>query len=247
LYGSSDNWVGIARELMSNNCVYLLDLRNHGSSPHTEEHNYSVMTDDVLEFFNDNNIYSALVMGHSMGGKVAMSFAALYPDRVKKLIVVDISPRGYAMTEGDKQISEHTIILESLKRIRLGEIVSRNQVGDLLSQTIKNENVRLFLLKNLVRSKENVYSWKINLSVLYESLENVVVGLEGEFDDLKSFCNPALFIKGGDSPYIQEKDVVLIKEIFKDVCVETIAGASHWVHAEKTKEFLQIVNRFIRN
>lgn len=245
LYGSSDNWVSIARELMDEYMVYLLDMRNHGLSPHTTEHNYSLMTDDLLEFMNDRAIYSSIIMGHSMGGKVAMSFAALYPEKVEALIVVDIAPRSYSSEAGDKQFDEHSSILKALSAIDLDKLSARKDADDLIRGKIKSEGVRMFLLKNLVRTKENKFYWRMNLSVLMDSLPNVVVGLESDYDDLSLFENPALFIKGGDSDYIQEKDVKMINDLFMQVEVETIEGASHWVHAEKKEEFLNVLSRFL--
>lgn len=247
LYGSSDNWVSIARDLMDDYTVYLLDMRNHGLSPHTTELNYTLMTDDLLEFMNDRGLYSSIIMGHSMGGKVAMSFASLYPEKVQKLIVVDISPRGYSSLDGDKQFDEHTTILGALRDISLNTLASRKEADELIKDKITSEGVRMFLLKNLVRTKENTFYWRMNLPVLMESLPNIIVGLESEFDDLSLFENPVLFVKGGNSYYIQEKDILMINELFKQVRVEIIEGASHWVHAEKKEEFIRIVRQFLNN
>ncbi len=247
LYGSSDNWVSIARELKNNYMVYLLDMRNHGLSPHSTEHNYALMTDDLFEFMNGKGIYSGIIMGHSMGGKVAMSFASLYPEKVEKLIVVDISPRSYSSLEGDKQFDEHTSILNALSRIPLSTLTSRIEADELIEDEIPWEGVRMFLLKNLVRTKENTFYWRINLPVLKESLSNVIVGLESEFDELGLFENPVLFVRGGSSLYIQAEDVEMIKGLFKQVEIQTIDKASHWVHAEKKDEILDVVKQFLAN
>lgn len=246
LYGASDNWVSVARELMGYCNVYLLDMRNHGASPHLPEHTYQAMVDDILEFMNDQDIYSAIFLGHSMGGKVAMSFAGLHPERVKKLIVVDISPRTYSTENGDQQIEEHEKIISALSMIDLSLMKSRNQIDELLKKQISNARVRQFLMKNVERTKDKAFKWKLNLNVLKDSLPNVLIGLEDEEEDIKTFNNPVLFIKGENSDYIQEKDKKYIKEIFSHAKIETIGGASHWVHAEKSDEFIQIVKEFCR-
>lgn len=245
LYGSSDNWVSIARELMHDFSVYVIDLRNHGSSPHLPEHNYQAMTDDLVEFMNDNQIYSSVILGHSMGGKVAMFFTAIHPERVKKLVVVDISPRSYEFEKGDRQITDHKHILEAMASIDISKMASREQADEILAKTISSDRIRHFLLKNLRRNRDKSFQWKINVDVLNQNLPAVLVGIEDEKDELSSFLNPALFIKGGNSDYIQVQDEEMIKDYFYNVQIKTIPDASHWVHAEKTTEFLRIIKEFI--
>jgi len=245
LYGASDNWVSIARELMTDFAIYLIDLRNHGGSPHLPEHNYQVMTDDLFEFMNDNEIYSANILGHSMGGKVAMFFTALHPEKVKRLIVVDISPRSYAFEKGDIQVTEHLEILGALAAINLSETESRDAAEQILSKTIKSERIRQFLLKNLKRNKDGSFQWKINIDALRYNLSSIIVGLESEKDELKLFLNPTLFIKGGLSDYIKLEDERMINDFFTNVKITTIANASHWVHADKPDEFMGILRQFI--
>jgi len=244
LYGSSDNWMGIGRELMDNFSVYIIDLRNHGTSPQLPDHNYKVMTDDLVEFMNDNEIYSSIIIGHSMGGKVAMFFTAMYPERVKKLVVVDISPRSYDLEKGDNQITDHKKILNGLASIDLANIENRKQVDDVLSLTIKSPRIRQFLLKNLKRNKDRSYHWKINIDVLMQNLPSVLVGLEDEKEELNLYTNPALFIKGGNSDYINTDDKKMIKEYFLKSEIVTINNTNHWVHAENPDEFIKIVKEF---
>ncbi|MFA6400704.1 MAG: alpha/beta fold hydrolase [Salinivirgaceae bacterium] len=245
LYGSSDNWVSIARELMSNFSVYLVDLRNHGASPHLPEHNYQVMVDDLLEFMNDKQLYSAIIMGHSMGGKVAMWFTSLFPERVKKLIVVDISPRSYSLSSGDAQVEQHQKILKGLLSIPLHTIENRKEVEELIKDSIDSERVGKFLIKNLHRNHDKSFQWKINVDVLYQNLPAVLIGLEGEEHNLAQFRGTVLFIKGGESHYIQPADEDLIRRCFQNVKIVTIPGASHWVHADAPETFLRELFRFI--
>jgi pimeloyl-ACP methyl ester carboxylesterase len=247
LYGSSDNWVSVARELMTHFSVYVLDLRNHGASPHLPEHNYEVMTDDLLEFMNDTGMYSAIFLGHSMGGKLAMYFTATYPERIKKLIVVDISPRSYEFKKGDTQTSEHLEILGALASVNLQLITSRDEANQMLSTKIHSDRIRQFLLKNLKRNKDSSFQWKININALQKNLSSILVGLEQEKDNLKLFENAVLFIKGADSNYIKQNDERLINELFTMVKIETIENSGHWVHAEQPELFISIVKQFIYN
>lgn len=245
LYGSSDNWVSIARELMSNFSVYLVDLRNHGASPHLPDHNYQVMVDDLLEFMNDRQLYSSIIIGHSMGGKVAMWFTSLFPEKVKKLIVVDISPRSYSIESGDIQVKEHQQILKGLLSIPLQTIENRQQVENLFTEYVSSERVRQFLLKNLHRNKDRSFHWKLNVDALYQNLPAVLIGLESEEQELGKFKGQVLFIKGGASKYIQSIDEKLIQRCFQNVKIVTIPGASHWVHSDAPDVFLRELVRFI--
>lgn len=245
LYGSSDNWVSIARELMDFFSVYIVDLRNHGASPHLPEHNYQLMTDDLLEFMNDQQIYSAHLLGHSMGGKVAMFFTAYNPERVKKLVVVDISPRSYTITSGDNQVTDHQNILKTIKSIDIQKITNRQDVDEQMANTIKSERIRQFLLKNLHRNKDKSFSWKINVDVLAESLPQVLVGIEDEADGLQDFRYATLFIRGGNSGYIRDIDEDLIHQLFRNASIVTIPNTSHWVHAEAPEAFLYEVKNFL--
>ncbi len=245
LYGCSDNWITIARELMRDCSVYLIDLRNHGLSPHLPEHNYQVITDDLAEFMNDQDIYSAHLLGHSMGGKAAMFFTALYPERVRKLIVVDISPRTYKLESGDNQVNDHMHIIKSLESINVSELSSRNDAERILATKIHSARIRQFLLKNLRREKDNSFVWKINLAALENNLPRILSGLEEEQENLILFKNKTLFIKGEDSDYIKDADKELIMLFFKNVQIETIEKASHWVHAEQPELFIKIVSKFL--
>lgn len=244
LYGSLDNWIGIARELKTDFKVILVDLRNHGKSPHSNEHNYNVMADDLLELMNSLGIYSANLLGHSMGGKVVLSFALINPERVKRLIVVDIAPRTYKLELGDKQISEHSYILSALKSLNIDELTSRDQANEQLSKEIPNERIRAFLLKNLYRDSEKHFKWRLNIEILRKSLDEILEGFEDSFSEFKHLKSPVLFIKGGVSEYISNQDTEQIKNLFSNCTIEIIDQASHWVHAEKPAEFIQIVRKF---
>lgn len=245
LYGSSDNWVSMARLLMHDFAVYLLDMRNHGASPHCNEHDYDHMVDDLNDFMNQNQLYSAILLGHSMGGKVAMFFAAAFPERVKKMIVVDISPRTYKFTTGDMQFNEHLNILNALNNLNTNDLKSREEAAEMLGKDIHSQRVLQFLLKNLKRDKNKVFYWKMNIPVLLNNIYKIMGGLEGLQHDLSLFKKPVLFIRGANSYYIKDIDIELIGNLFRGAQIVTIEGAGHWVHAEKPDEFVRLVKSFV--
>lgn len=236
LFGSSDNWLSIARELEDRFKVYLVDQRNHGDSPHSEEFTYTAMAADIKEFVEEHGLENPLIMGHSMGGKTAMTFAVTYPELLKKLVVVDIAPRYYPV--------HHDRILEGLQSIDVENLQSRREADKALAEYVAELGVRQFLLKNLGRNSEGGYEWKINLPVISEQIENVGEALEEE----KRFEKPVLFINGEKSGYIQrERDEPLIQQIFPQAKIETIAGAGHWVHAEKPTDVVEKVRAFLES
>ena len=154
LFGSSDNWLTHAKELGKNHKIYLIDQRNHGASPHADEFTYEMMVQDLLLFIKQHDIIRPDIIGHSMGGKVAMLFAAKYPDQINKLVVVDIAPKFYPV--------HHNVILEGLKAIPIKEINSRQVADDMLAEYVEIPAVRQFLLKNLKRNGSS-FDWKMNL------------------------------------------------------------------------------------
>ncbi len=192
----------------------------------------SPMVADLLEFINDHGIVKPTIIGHSMGGKTAMNFALAYPDKVDRLVVVDISPRPYEL--------EHYVIADGLAAIPLESITSRNQADELLSQYVPEPDVRQFLLKNLHRKPEGGFSWKINLPVIRQKLSNV--GLDLQFQG--TYNKPTLFIRGKRSRYVPDSDWTRIKEIFPQAELETME-TGHWVQAEKPQEFVDIVTRWL--
>ena len=235
LFGSSDNWLSIAKELSDNYKIYLVDLRNHGDSPHAEEFTYAAMAEDIAELVEQHQIKEPIVVGHSMGGKTAMHFAVEHPELLKKLVVVDIAPRYYP--------PHHQTILAGLKAIDVENLKSRKEADNVLSQHVNELGVRQFLLKNLGRNKEGGYEWKMNLPVIDEKIENVGEALGED----KSFDKPTLFINGTTSNYIKKEDEEMIRKIFPSARIQPIAGAGHWVHAEKPGEFLSVLQSFIQS
>jgi pimeloyl-ACP methyl ester carboxylesterase len=242
LYGSSDNWVSVGRELAENFAVYLIDQRNHGKSPHTADHNYDLMKEDLREFMEQHAIEKAIILGHSMGGKVAMFFAADYPEKISHLIVVDISPRSYKTTSSS-QLKMHESIIRAMYNIDFYGIQNRQEIDDILAKSIPQDRIRQFLLKNIHRSKDNEYSWSINIKTIKNELRNIMDGLDENQPAITGF--PVLFIKGEKSDYIMNKDKEVIMNIFPYSDFETIPNAGHWLHAEQPELFMEKVNNFI--
>ncbi len=233
LFGLSDNWQTLAKHWSQKYHVYLLDLRNHGRSPHSAEFDYDLMVQDLADFTAEHQLQNPVVMGHSMGGKVAMNFALSYPEQVSKLIVVDIAPRPYPV--------HHQDIINGLNAVDISTMTSRTEAEAALAPYIPEAEVRLFLLKNLYRREDNSFGWRMNLAAIEECIEEV----GRETTSATPFNKPTLFIKGEKSRYIQEKDIPAIQQLFPQAQLETIANAGHWVHAEAPENFYQLVVDFI--
>ncbi|HSY18622.1 MAG TPA: alpha/beta fold hydrolase [Candidatus Acidoferrales bacterium] len=233
LFGSADNWFGVAPKLAEKFHVFILDLRNHGQSPHDEQMDYPLMAADVEKFFAAHHLEQASVIGHSMGGKVAMQFALDYPQRVKKLVVVDMAPRPYKRA--------HDYIFEALLALDLERFQTRGEMEEALAPKIPSLNLRRFLLKNLGRDNAGKFFWKMNLRGVSENYARLGEVLGGK----TAFTGPTLFIRGGKSDYITDADEVEIRERFPAVKIETIAKANHWVHAEAPEEFVRLVLDFL--
>jgi esterase len=233
LFGSSDNWQNIGKALGERYKVYLVDLPNHGRSPHTASFTYETMRKAVYDFIEKHHIKQPVLVGHSMGGKVAMHVALEYPHLLSKLVVVDICPKYYPV--------HHGRILEGLTSIDLGTITSRQEADEQLARYERSYTVRAFLLKNLYRTDEGRFAWRLNLPVINDQIENVGEAIRTD----NIFERPVLFINGAKSDYINKEDTALIHRFFPGAVVETITDAGHWVHAEKPDEFLAIVNNFM--
>lgn len=237
LFGTLDNWQTIAKKLSEHFTVFILDLRNHGRSPQTDdEYTYQLLADDLAEFMQDHWIYEARIVGHSMGGKVAMQFALNHPDSVKKLVVIDIAPKDYR--------SGHDDIFDALRDIDLTTLTDRKEAEKYLMEALNNDvGTVQFLLKNLSRQTEKEgggFEWKMNLNVLHRDYDNILKAPEGD-----PFPKPTLFIRGGNSHYIKDEDTTVIETLFPKSKVVTIDNAGHWVHADKPQELLKVVSDFL--
>lgn len=235
LFGSLDNWQTLGKQFAEKFTVYLVDQRNHGQSPHSDEWNYQVMADDLDELIIDQNIENPVVLGHSMGGKTAMLYAVQKPTKLDKLIVADMAPKQYE--------PHHQSILNALNAVDFNKITSRKEAEDILSEYIKDFGTKQFLLKNLYwKDVENKkLAWRFNLDIISKKIETVGEAIPNN----KASNNlPALFIKGSKSDYITKNDFENIKEIFPNAEIKTIENAGHWIHAEAPEEFYQMVVQF---
>ena len=233
LFGMLDNWQGLAKQFGPLFETHIVDQRNHGKSFHAETHNYELMCIDLMNYLDARDLDKVFLLGHSMGGKTAMMFAAKFPERVEKLVVVDIAPKYYA--------PHHQEILAGLNAVEKAKVQSRKEADKLLSQYFSESGIRQFLLKNLCwRTKEDL-AFKFNLDVLSKEIQNVG---EAIFDNAV-FTEPTLFIDGETSNYILEEDVELIEKHFPDAEIVQISNAGHWVHAENPQDFFDEVSRFL--
>jgi len=233
LFGTLDNWQTLAKRWAKEYTVFLVDQRNHGRSPHVDEHNYLAMAEDLNTFMEANWIHKAHILGHSMGGKTAMQFAVLYPEMVDKLIIIDIAPKEYS--------GGHEQIIEALNNLDVSQLQDRKTADAQLKTRIPLFGVRQFLLKNLTREKTGGYRWKMNLPALTQNYQAILQNI----DPSELFEGPALFVKGDTSPYIKEEDLPNIQTYFPNAQLETIAEAGHWVHAEQPEQLFKVVRHFL--
>lgn len=235
LFGMSDNWVTFGKILAKDFTVYIPDQRNHGKSPHTAEFNYSILTEDIVNFYNDHDIDNAVLIGHSMGGKVAIQTALRYPGLIKKLIVLDISPKS------NKPSNEILQIIKAIKTLDIRIFSTRDKIKNALSERIEKKKIIEFLLKNVQRDSENNFKWKFNADAIVSNIS----GIAGEISSDDVFKKPALFIGGDKSKYITGEEFYEIIKYFPEARVEIIKGAGHWLHVDAHDHLLEMVKDFI--
>jgi esterase len=236
LFGSLDNWSTISKEFAKNFEVFIIDQRNHGQSPHSEEWNYDAMADDLMVFIKDHQLKNVILLGHSMGGKTAMLFALKHPNYLDKLIIADIAPKRYP--------PHHNTILKSLNAVDFSVVNSRQQVEEVLGVYLSDIGTKQFLLKNLYWENldNKKLAWRFNLPVISRNLEKILNG----FDSVVEKSNvETLFLKGEASDYILPSDMPHIKSIFPNASLAIIQNAGHWLHAENPNGFVSAVNHFI--
>lgn len=233
LFGSLDNWLSHAKILSEEFTVHLLDQRNHGRSPHADEWNYPLMAEDLLAYMDSEGITTASLLGHSMGGKTALTFADAYPERLEKLIIADITPKPYK--------PHHDEIIEALLSVPLAEVSQRSEVDEILKQSIEEVSVRQFLLKGLGRNKEKGFAWKFNLEVISQNYEEVLKEIPLEDPNYL----PTLFIYGAKSNYLNEDDLETLPKLFPLAQFISVPEAGHWLHAENPSVFMKEVQDFL--
>jgi esterase len=231
LFGSSDNWQTLANKFAENFEVYLVDQRNHGHSPHSDEFSYQLMADDLFELIQIEMLSDILLVGHSMGGKTAMWFAQQHPSYIDKLVVVDMGIRAYP--------SHHERILAGMNAIDLKTTKSRGVADRVLAEYVPELATKMFLMKNLYWVERGQLGWRINLPVLEEKINEILGEVPDEVVDI-----PTLFIRGEKSNYILEEDYFELRQSFPHSTVHTVKDAGHWVHAEAPEEFYDVLIDF---
>jgi pimeloyl-ACP methyl ester carboxylesterase len=232
LFGSLVNWETICENLSRYMEVYALDLRNHGDSPHGARFDFSIMAEDLKGFLEHHKLPEVLLLGHSLGGSVAMTFAAVYPEWVARLIVVDIAPKSYPPAmEG---------IIEAMMSLDLRCFSTLKEVVEALAPDIPDLMTRYFLVKNLTTDQKNGYHWKVNLGVIHDNYLELNKGLPKHI----RFIKPTLFIRGALSDYIEAKDFARIKTCFPRAHIRTIPESGHWVHIDAPEDFTEAILEF---
>lgn len=231
LFGSSDNWQTLGKKFGEDYEVFLLDQRNHGRSPHSEDFDYDLLADDLNEFMEEHGIESAILLGHSMGGKTVMRFAQKHPLKAEKLIVADMGIKSYPPHHKDVLRAFHALEPETLK--------SRSEAEQRIESIIPSFGVRQFLLKNLYRKKEGGYGIRANFRVLEREMSRILEELPNQEVDIDT-----LFLYGENSDYVPTEDHAEIQDLFP---LAQFSGlqAGHWLHAEKPIEFYDEVKKFV--
>jgi esterase len=233
--GMSDNWKTLATKYVEQGFqVHALDLRNHGKSFHSDDFNYEIMVQDVVDYCNFHRLTSVDVIGHSMGGKVVMLLATTYPELVNKLIVADIGPKFYPV--------HHQTILASLNAVDFSKKPSRADVEVIVSEYISDFGTRQFLLKNLYWKEPGQLAFRFNLKVFNEKISEIGKALP--FDD--TFEKETVFLRGDKSDYILDSDFETILHHFPKAEIETIPNAGHWLHAENPLDFFEKTVQFLK-
>ena len=232
LFGSASNFRTLSKQFGEHYTVYSLDLRNHGNSPHDNDVSFEAMASDIIEFMDVQAIETTVLMGHSLGGKVAMQVALNYPNRISKLIAGDIAPVEYP--------HHHDRIFEGLNEVIRRIPASRKAAGLILEDYVEIPEVRLFLLTNLSRTEDGTLAWRINVSGLEDGYENLATRPYGT-----PYSGPSLFIRGSLSDYVREEYFPAIYALFPEAVITTLEGTGHWLHAEKPKEYTDIVLNFL--
>ena len=233
LFGMLDNWHTISQKMQDQFQIIAVDQRNHGHSPHLDSMTYDEMAADINELMQNLDIEKAHLVGHSMGGKTVMQFANLYPQKIDKLVVVDIAPKAYP--------NGHEIYFKALFEINNTPIKSRGQAEEIMEKWVKEPAIKQFLLKSLYRTPQGTYTLRMNVDAIY----NFYHQISGAISSSWPFNNEVLFIRGARSNYIQPIDEKTIHDQFPNCEIVTIPNAGHWVHAENPTLFVQVLSKFL--
>lgn len=230
LFGSLDNLGVLARDLQHDHQTLQIDLRNHGLSPHLSEMNYQAMAEDVLNLFKALSLDNIILVGHSMGGKVAMKLTELAPELINKLVVIDIAPVAY-------QERHHDDVFAALEAVTHSGVQQRSEAGEIMRKLGLDEGVIQFLLKSF-----HAGEWRFNVPVLHQHYSDII-----GWDEVTEWNKPVIFIRGEQSPYIQDSSRQAIARQFPSAKAYVVAGCGHWVHAEKPQNVIRIIRKFVQS
>jgi esterase len=234
LLGSSSNWHSVARQLEADYHIIVPDLRNHGRSPRSHRIDYPLMTRDLVELIEEHGLDLVLLVGHSMGGKVAMWLALEKPDLVQALVVVDIAPVSYP--------NRFDTIFSALQKLDLGRLGNRGEAEVRLGACLEDPGLRQYLLQSLARGEKGWF-WRINLEVLVQDLDNIL-----SFPPIpagRAYLGPGLFIYGTESDYVTAATRTEIQQFFPYARLRAVSGAGHWVYSDQPEAFLSALSRFL--
>ena len=234
LFGSKRNWQSIAHKLSEHFQVFTLDSRNHGESGHSGAMRYQDMADDVFQFITDHSLQQVSIVGHSMGGKVAMQMALEHPEIIKRLVIIDVAPVQY----------QHSFdnLIDSLNALPLEQLSNRQEADELLESSIQPKSLRQFLLQNL-RKLDTGFSWRMNLQAIQSCIDDLM-GFPTDHGNPR-YNKPVLFLKGENSNYIKHQHDRQIFSIFPKALFITVEGAGHWLHAENPGFVVGEIRKFI--
>jgi esterase len=234
LFGMSDNWMTFGKLLAENNlCVYIPDQRNHGESPHSDEFNFTTLSEDLGDFIKRHSLLYPIIIGHSMGGKVAMNFALQHPGFIHKLVVADIGIKKYSFFDNG--------IIDALSSIDIENARSRSEIENQLLKNIKSKRVALLMMKNVKHIADNRFDWKLDVISIKKNFQHMFERVTSD----QQYHGEVLFIRGSLSDFILDEDFSDIRELFPNAAFQTIEGASHWIHADNPIEFLKTIIEFI--
>ncbi|MBF7052378.1 alpha/beta fold hydrolase [Halomonas sp. KAO] len=232
LFGSADNWRSHIKAWEERHRVVAVDLRNHGRSPHVEGMGYTAMADDILALLDSLSISRAHLLGHSMGGKVAITLARRAPERVASLIIGDIAPVAYG--------HDHDSVMAGLRRVKEGRPANRREADTMLAEHVKERAVRLFLATNLVRGEGEGLVLRLGLDEIQSDYESIMAEPAGS----EPFTGPTLVLRGSASHYVADEHLPALRKVLPEAQLVTL-DAGHWLHAEQPEAFRGAIDSFI--
>ena len=233
LLGSLDNWVTVSKYLAKKYKVYIIDLPNHGKSYHTKYFSYENMANDLDSFFVENGLTKFSLLGHSMGGKLALKYVDMFEDKIDKLILVDIANKNYEYTRFNH-------VFDAIFSISLNNLETRKDADSIVSEIIKNAGERNFVLKNLKRTNQG-FEWSPNINLLYSNLS----AISSKIILNNKVKNSTLLILGENSNYFTDQDKNNLSNEFEKYLIKSVKNSGHWVHAENPKGFILVLEAFL--